>query len=203
MVLVGLLLLHLAERRVLALTGQGLPRGVRRHLNAVFLLLALLGFWHFMLDRYPLLHTDSCQPLFYGPEQIGALIDEDPAIARQVALWDRAGSQVIHGSTIPLPLGSGLLCIQPVYLTSGGSTPVPQVRVIVSDGTVAAMETTLEAACHRLLPSADGKDRGRLLHSGLKAALQRKRASRRRSATPTARPSNTAATTEPATPAAR
>ncbi|WP_320674648.1 UPF0182 family protein [Prochlorococcus sp. MIT 1341] len=74
------------------------------------------------------------QTTIYGPEQIQALINQDPDISQQFSLWDRAGSQVIQGNLLVLPLGNSLLYVEPVYLkASQGGLPT-LTRVVVSDG---------------------------------------------------------------------
>jgi uncharacterized membrane protein (UPF0182 family) len=83
--------------------------------------------------------------LAYGPSQIAALINEQPAIAQEFTLWDQAGSHVSRGLMIILPVGKSVLYIQPVYLLAAGKTKIPQLaRVIMSQGQVAVMESSLE-----------------------------------------------------------
>ena len=85
--------------------------------------------------------------LVYGPAQIDALINQDPAIAQQFTLWDQAGSSVVRGKMIILPLEKSVLFIQPVYLTSTSRVKIPELqRIIMSEGQVAVMETSLEKA---------------------------------------------------------
>jgi uncharacterized protein len=85
--------------------------------------------------------------LVYGPAQIDALINQDPAIAQQFTLWDQAGSSVVRGKMIILPLEKSVLFIQPVYLKSTSRVNIPELqRIIMSEGQVAVMETSLEKA---------------------------------------------------------
>ena len=42
--------------------------------------------------------------LVYGPDQISALIHQDPDIAQQFTLGDQAGSSVARGKMIILPI---------------------------------------------------------------------------------------------------
>lgn len=87
----------------------------------------------------------------YGPSQVDALIDQDTEIAQQLTLWDQAGSQVIRGRTIILPVGEMILYIQPVYLSSTARLKIPELkRLIVSQGDIVAMSATLEEAFQRL-----------------------------------------------------
>ncbi len=86
-----------------------------------------------------------------GPEQIQALINQDPSISQQFSLWDRAGSEVIQGNLLVLPLGKALLYVEPVYIkASQGGLPT-LTRVVVSDGKRVAMEETISEGIKRLL----------------------------------------------------
>ena len=85
--------------------------------------------------------------LVYGPDQISALIHQDPDIAQQFTLWDQAGSSVARGKMIILPIEKSILFIQPVYLKSTSRVKIPELqRIIMSEGQIAVMETSLEKA---------------------------------------------------------
>ncbi|MGA7146027.1 MAG: UPF0182 family protein [Desulfobacterales bacterium] len=85
--------------------------------------------------------------LVFGPDQINALIHQDPDIAQQFTLWDQAGSSVVRGKMIILPIKKSILFIQPVYLKSTSRVKIPELqRIIMSEGQIAVMETSLEKA---------------------------------------------------------
>ena len=85
--------------------------------------------------------------LVYGPDQINALIHQDPDIAQQFTLWDQAGSSVVRGKMIILPIEKSILFIQPVYLKSTSRVKIPELqRIIMSEGQIAVMKTSLEKA---------------------------------------------------------
>ena len=85
--------------------------------------------------------------LVYGTAQIDALINQDPAIAEQFTLWDQAGSSLVRGKMIILPIENSVLFIQPVYLKSTSRVTIPELqRIIMSEGQVVVMETSLEKA---------------------------------------------------------
>ncbi|MBW1899308.1 MAG: UPF0182 family protein, partial [Deltaproteobacteria bacterium] len=87
----------------------------------------------------------------YGPSQINTLIDQDTDIAQKLTLWDQAGSEVIRGRMIILPVGNIVLYIQPVYLSSATRLKIPELkRMIVSQGEVVAMAASLEEAIQEL-----------------------------------------------------
>jgi uncharacterized membrane protein (UPF0182 family) len=86
-----------------------------------------------------------------GPSQVSALIDQDPEIARQFALWDQKGSHVLRGRIIVLPVGRSVLYVQPVYIVSTGTTRIPELqRIILSMGNIVVMDASLEKGMERL-----------------------------------------------------
>jgi len=91
------------------------------------------------------------QTTIFGPEQVQALINQNPKISQQFSLWDRAGSEVIQGNLLVLPVGEALLYVEPVYLkASMGGLPT-LTRVVVSDGKRIAMAETLAEGIKELL----------------------------------------------------
>ena len=97
-----------------------------------------------------LLRFPTQTPIF-GPEQIQALINQNPSISQQFGLWDRAGSEVIQGNLLVVPLGKALLYVEPVYLKARNGGLPTLTRVVVSDGSRVAMETSLDKAIEALL----------------------------------------------------
>ncbi len=84
--------------------------------------------------------------LIYGPMQIEARIDQDPAISEMMTLWSQAGSKVIRGNLLVIPIGSSLMYVEPVYLQAESSKLPELKRVIVSYESHIAMEANLERA---------------------------------------------------------
>ena len=97
-----------------------------------------------------LLRFPTQTPIF-GPEQITALINQNPQISQQFGLWDRSGSEVIQGNLLVVPVGQALLYVEPVYLKARQGGLPTLARVVVSDGTRIAMGTTLEQGLELLL----------------------------------------------------
>jgi hypothetical protein len=96
-----------------------------------------------------------------GPGQIESLIDQDPVIAQQLTLWDQAGSEVIRGNLLMIPVGSSFIFVEPIYLQAEASR-LPQLqRVVAANGNQIVMEKTLPQAIDVLLgkrrSSLDGK----------------------------------------------
>ena len=94
------------------------------------------------------------QRLLLGPQQVSALIEQDPAISYQFGLWNREGSRLIHGNLLVLPVGRGLLYVEPIYLQSKNNDLPTLVRVVVTDGTRFVMERNLQEALAKLTSTA-------------------------------------------------
>jgi uncharacterized membrane protein (UPF0182 family) len=103
--------------------------------------------------KLELLRFPSQSPIL-GPEQITALINQNPAISQQFGLWSRSGAQVIQGNLLVMPVGRALLYVEPVYLKARNGGLPTLTRVVVSDGTRIAMEPTLAGAIEALLDPA-------------------------------------------------
>jgi len=87
-----------------------------------------------------------------GPGQVGARINQNPAISQQFTLLDQEGSDVVQGNMLVVPIEESVLYVQPIYLsasTEGGSGAValPEFKfVIVVFGDRIAMRETLAEA---------------------------------------------------------
>ena len=90
--------------------------------------------------RFP---TDD---LVFGPAQIEALIDQDTGISQQLTLWDQAGSEVIRGNLLMIPIGESFIYVEPIYLQAETGRLPELKRVVVANGNEIAMEPTFEAA---------------------------------------------------------
>lgn len=87
-----------------------------------------------------------------GPSQVEATISNDPTVSAQLTLWDQAGSQVIRGNLLVIPVANALIYVEPVYLQAEQS-PIPELkRVIVSYQNRVVMEPTLEEALLKIFP---------------------------------------------------
>lgn len=92
--------------------------------------------------------------LVFGPQQISARIDQDAFISQQIALWSQAGSTVIRGNLLAIPIDQSLLYVQPLYLAAEkGSLPELK-RIITAYGNQIAMEENLDTALARLFGGA-------------------------------------------------
>ena len=81
-----------------------------------------------------------------GPHQIEAMVEQEPEISQQFALWRGAGSQVWTGHLHVVPVGSQLIYMEPVFLAATDNA-IPELRrFVVSDGRRVSMEPTLDDA---------------------------------------------------------
>ncbi|MBI3989099.1 MAG: UPF0182 family protein, partial [candidate division NC10 bacterium] len=88
--------------------------------------------------------------LIFGPKQIDARIDQDATISQQITLWSQAGSQVIRGNLLAIPIEKSLIYVEPLYLAATENSLPELKRVIVAFGNTLAMEETLEGALQRV-----------------------------------------------------
>ncbi len=84
------------------------------------------------------------EKLVFGPNQIEAMINQEPTISAQLTLWNQNGSRVIRGKQVVTPIGNSFLYVTPLYLLAEGAN-IPQLkRVIAVAGDKVAMEPTLD-----------------------------------------------------------
>jgi uncharacterized membrane protein (UPF0182 family) len=101
----------------------------------------------------------SKQELIYGPMQIEARIDQDTEISQLFTLWGQAGSSVLRGNTLVIPIDNSILYVEPVYLEATEKGTLPELkRVIVAYGNKITMQETLQEAISEIFgaPSAPG-----------------------------------------------
>jgi hypothetical protein len=83
--------------------------------------------------------------LIFGPSQIEARIDQDPEISKLFTLWGQAGSRIIRGNLLVIPIEDSLLYVEPIYLKAEQAGAIPELRrVIVAFGDELTMQETLE-----------------------------------------------------------
>jgi uncharacterized membrane protein (UPF0182 family) len=84
----------------------------------------------------------------FGPQQVEARINQDPEISEQFTLLSQAGSRVISGNMLVIPVEETVMYVQPVYLQATGTAGAPTelTFVIVATGEQVEMRPTLEEA---------------------------------------------------------
>jgi uncharacterized membrane protein (UPF0182 family) len=66
----------------------------------------------------------------FGPEQVQARIEQDGAVSQQITFWNQAGSVVIRGNLITIPVADSLLYVEPLFLRATASD-IPELRRVV------------------------------------------------------------------------
>lgn len=99
-------------------------------------------------DRYGdmLLYRFPKQVLVFGPEQIEARINQDPAISQRISLWNTQGSRAIQGNLLVIPIERSLLYVEPLYLEAEQNSLPILARVILVYGNRIVMAETLSDA---------------------------------------------------------
>lgn len=102
--------------------------------------------------------TDTTVP---GPGQVQNTFDSDTAVADQLNVLTLGKSEVKYGNLLTLPVGGGLLYVQPVFVQSSEGTQLPNLRkILVAFGDRVAFEDTLSAALDTLFGGDSGATAG-------------------------------------------
>jgi uncharacterized membrane protein (UPF0182 family) len=83
-------------------------------------------------------------PQVDGPSQVEARIENDQQISQQFTLWEGAGSQVIRGQLLVIPMAGTILYMEPMYLQSQGLAFPELKKIILADGSDVVMADSLE-----------------------------------------------------------
>ena len=104
-------------------------------------------------DKYGQLHLYHFpkDTVVQGPRQIDARIDQDTDISANLTLWSSAGSDVVRGNLLVVPLDDTILYVEPVYILASGNRLPELKRVIVATKDSLAMRPTLQEAIAAVL----------------------------------------------------
>jgi uncharacterized membrane protein (UPF0182 family) len=92
-----------------------------------------------------------------GPGQVQGLFRSTPEIAREISLLDQRGSEVKYGNLLTLPVGGGLLYVEPLYVQAQG-LPFPTLQfVLVAFGNRTAFAPTLSDSLVTLFGQGAGE----------------------------------------------
>lgn len=82
-----------------------------------------------------------------GTLQIENLISSDPVISEQISLWDQGDSNVMKGNLLVIPIENSIIYVEPLYITSGNNSSIPQVkRILMAYGDRVVMANNLDEA---------------------------------------------------------
>jgi uncharacterized membrane protein (UPF0182 family) len=97
------------------------------------------------------------QKLVFGPMQIESRIDQKPEISQLFTLWGQAGSKIIRGNLLIIPVRDSLVYVEPIYLQSEQSELPELKRVIVGYMDRIEMGLDLEDALSRVFGKAGAR----------------------------------------------
>lgn len=92
-----------------------------------------------------------------GPGQVQNDFDTDAEAANELNILARGNSEVMQGNLLTLPVGEGLLYVQPVYVQASSGTQYPLLRrVLVSFGDTIGFAATLDEALDQVFGGDSG-----------------------------------------------
>ena len=96
-----------------------------------------------------------------GPGQAQNNFNSDAAVSTELNLLQSGSTKVKRGNLLTLPIGGGLIYIQPVYVQSSGATSFPLLkRVLVAFGDKVSSSATLDAALDKTFQGNSGASAG-------------------------------------------
>ncbi len=96
-----------------------------------------------------------------APGQAQNLFNSDTAVSTELNLLQQGATEVLKGNLLSLPVGGGMLYVQPVYVQSSGSSAYPTLRrVLVSFGEVVGFAPTLDEALDQVFGGDSGATTG-------------------------------------------
>lgn len=108
--------------------------------------------------RMLVIDTDTTVP---GPGQVQNTFNSNQQVSSQINLLKQGQSEVKNGNLLTLPVGGGLLYVQPVFVQSSGATKLPKLqKVLVAFGDEIAFEDTLNEALDALFGGDSGATAG-------------------------------------------
>lgn len=94
-----------------------------------------------------------------GPGQVQNNFNADSEVSSLLNILRQGSTRVLNGNLLTLPVGGGLLYVQPVYIESTGETSYPLLqKILVAFGDQIAFEDTLELALDDLFGGNSGAD---------------------------------------------
>lgn len=82
-----------------------------------------------------------------GPAIVNARINQEPEVSQLITLLSRAGSEVLLGNLMIIPVEQSLIYVRPLYVQATGANAVPELKkVIVAFGGRIAIRDTLQDA---------------------------------------------------------
>jgi uncharacterized membrane protein (UPF0182 family) len=143
-----------AKSPAFSLTTPFVPRGSRENLSAFAVVNSTPGPEYGKMTVLQLPRSTNIA----GPSQIASNFEAKPEVANALSLLRQGGSDVVLGNLLTLPVGGGLLYVQPVYVRATSNTaayPLLQ-KVLVSFGDVIGFDNSLKGALDQVFGGNSG-----------------------------------------------
>ena len=137
-----------------SLTTSFVPRGGRQNLTAFAVVNSDYGPNYGKITVLQLPRSTNIS----GPSQVASNFEAKPQVAQALSLLRQGGSDVVLGNLLTLPVGGGLLYVQPVYVratANSASFPLLQ-KVLVSFGDQIGFDDTLKGALDQVFGGNSG-----------------------------------------------
>ena len=147
-----------AKKPAFSLTTPFVPRGGRENLSAFAVVNSDPGPDYGKISVLQLPRNTNVA----GPSQVASNFEAKPDVANSLSLLRRGGSDVVLGNLLTLPVGGGLLYVQPVYVRATSNTaayPLLQ-KVLVSFGDQIGYDETLKGALDQVFGGNSGTTPG-------------------------------------------
>jgi uncharacterized membrane protein (UPF0182 family) len=96
-----------------------------------------------------------------GPGQVQNTFVSDSTVKSEIRLLQDQGTEVIKGNLLTLPMGGGLLYVQPLYVQASSGTQFPSLqKVVVGFGEDVGVADTLTAALDAVFKGDAGAEAG-------------------------------------------
>ena len=137
-----------------SLTTPYVPRGGRENLSAFAAVNSNAGPDYGKITVLQLPRSTNIA----GPSQVASNFEAKPEVANTLSLLRQGGSDVVLGNLLTLPVGNGLLYVQPVYVrATGNSSAYPLLqKVLVSFGDVIGFDSSLKGALDQVFGGNSG-----------------------------------------------
>ena len=101
-----------------------------------------------------------------GPGQAQNNFNADADVSKELNLLQSGSTNVVRGNLLTLPLGGGLVYVQPVYVKSSGTTSFPLLKkVLVAFGDQVGFADTLDEALDQVFGGDSGANAGDADHA--------------------------------------
>ena len=142
------------EKAAFSLTTSFVPRGNRQNLTAFAVVNSDNGPDYGKISVLQLPRSTNIS----GPSQVASNFEAKPEVAQALSLLRQGGSDVVLANLLTLPVGGGLLYVQPVYVratANNSAYPLLQ-KVLVSFGDVIGFDDTLKGALDQVFGGNSG-----------------------------------------------